>query len=122
MCLKKTESRHCSGKWIQISLNKGFTVSILGKYCERDIDECELYPNICQNGGTCNNLPGKYLCVCVNGWTGPHCEENIDDCKGNPCYNGGTCEDRIGYYFCNCTPGKTGKYSKLFTNSIFHSW
>jgi len=33
----------------------------------------------CQNGGTC----GAGVCACVNGFTGPACETNIDDCAPN---------------------------------------
>lgn len=82
---------------------------IVGQFCEKDVDECLLYPNICKNGATCLNHPvGNYTCICVNGWTGRDCSINIDDCKDNPCYNGGTCHDKVGYYYCDCPHGKTG--------------
>ena len=97
-------------------------LSIPGTYCERDVDECQATPNLCQNGGTCQNLPGSFICVCVNGWNGTYCQTNIDDCGPiNPCYNGGTCIDRVGYYQCQCPQGKTGTIpwnaSKRFTYS-----
>jgi Notch-like protein len=50
---------------------------------------------VCQNGGTCYNKEGSFLCVCVNGWEGPHCEINKDDCAVQPCMNGATCHDRV---------------------------
>lgn len=37
-----------------------------------DEDECQRFP--CQNGGTCNNLPGTYECRCTEGWEGKNCE------------------------------------------------
>lgn len=37
-----------------------------------DVDECELFP--CQNGGTCRNTAGGYVCECMPGWEGKDCE------------------------------------------------
>lgn len=64
---------------------------------------------MCQNGATCTNSIGGFSCICVNGWTGPDCSVNIDDCAGAACFNGATCIDRVGSFYCRCTPGKTGK-------------
>ena len=36
-----------------------------GDRCEENIDECYENPNICLNGGTCEDLHGSYRCVCV---------------------------------------------------------
>lgn len=68
-----------------------------------------LRPLVCQNGATCTNSVGGFSCICVNGWTGPECSVNIDDCAGAACFNGATCIDRVGAFYCKCTPGKTGK-------------
>lgn len=67
-------------------------------------------PLVCQNGATCTNSVGGFSCICVNGWTGPECSVNIDDCAGAACFNGATCIDRVGAFYCKCTPGKTGKF------------
>jgi hypothetical protein len=37
-----------------------------------DIDEC--INNPCMNGGTCNNMPGYYECICPVGWYGSKCQ------------------------------------------------
>ena len=37
-----------------------------------DINECESNP--CQNGATCRDLVGGYVCSCGGGYTGPNCE------------------------------------------------
>lgn len=63
---------------------------------------------MCQNGATCTNSHGSYACICVNGWTGDDCSENIDDCVDAACFNGATCIDGVGSFSCRCTPGKTG--------------
>lgn len=79
-----------------------------GQYCTENVDECELMPNACQNGGTCHDTHGSYHCVCVNGWTGDDCSENIDDCASAACYHGATCHDRVASFFCECPHGRTG--------------
>lgn len=81
-----------------------------GQYCTEDVDECELSPNACQNGGTCHNTVGGFHCVCVNGWTGDDCSENIDDCASAACYHGATCHDRVASFYCECPHGRTGKF------------
>lgn len=65
-------------------------------------------PSVCQNGATCTNSHGSYACICVNGWTGDDCSDNIDDCVDAACFNGATCIDGVGSFSCRCTPGKTG--------------
>ena len=88
-----------------------YIICFPGQYCEKDIDECTENPGICKNGATCSNKEDGYICICVNGWIGEHCDINQDDCESEVCYNGGTCIDHIGYYSCICPHGKTGRYS-----------
>ena len=40
-----------------------------------DIDECPSNP--CHNAGTCTDKPNGYICGCVSGWTGVHCETSM---------------------------------------------
>lgn len=82
--------------------------SSAGQLCTEDVDECQLMPNACQNGGTCHNTFGSYQCVCVNGWTGNDCSENIDDCASAACHQGSTCHDRVASFYCECPQGRTG--------------
>uniref|UniRef100_A0A4W4H7B4 Neurogenic locus notch homolog protein 1 n=1 Tax=Electrophorus electricus TaxID=8005 RepID=A0A4W4H7B4_ELEEL len=79
-----------------------------GQFCTEDVNECDLMPNSCQNGGTCLNTQGGYNCVCVNGWSGDDCSKNIDDCANAACHKGSTCHDRVASFFCECPPGRTG--------------
>lgn len=88
--------------------------SLTGQLCTEDVDECQLMPNACQNGGTCHNTFGSYQCVCVNGWTGDDCSENIDDCASAACHHGSTCHDRVASFFCECPHGRTGIYIYFF--------
>lgn len=37
------------------------------------------------------DLVGDFSCDCSHGYTGRHCDMNINDCLPNPCGNGGRC-------------------------------
>ncbi len=89
-----------------------------GQFCTEDVNECDLMPNSCQNGGTCLNTQGGYNCVCVNGWTGDDCSENIDDCADAACHAGATCHDRVASFLCECPHGRTGVH--LFFSLMNH--
>ena len=39
-----------------------------GENCEMEINECQSHP--CQNGGTCIDLVGHYICSCPPGTLG----------------------------------------------------
>ncbi|XP_053247460.1 protein crumbs homolog 1 [Podarcis raffonei] len=95
-----------------------------GSHCETDINECSSNP--CLHGSECvelswsswygriPELPSEfsyqrasgYVCSCRAGFTGIHCEEDIDECHMNPCQNGGTCENYLGNYTCHCLTGE----------------
>ncbi|XP_037945488.1 protein serrate [Teleopsis dalmanni] len=62
----------------------------------------------CINARKCINLPGSFSCVCLEGWGGPTCAKNLDDCVGQ-CKNGATCIDLVNDYHCACTNGYTGR-------------
>ena len=47
----------------------------------RDINTCP----VCQNGGTCQDAINGYSCQCILGYTGRHCETNIDECQEVEC-------------------------------------
>ena len=40
-----------------------------------DVNECMLTPPVCQNGGSCYNSYGSFVCRCPPEWTGPTCIE-----------------------------------------------
>ncbi|XP_006892164.1 PREDICTED: protein crumbs homolog 1 [Elephantulus edwardii] len=70
-----------------------------------ELNACNSNP--CLHGGNCEDIYSSYLCTCPLGWSGAHCELNIDECFSNPCIHG-NCSDRIAAYHCNCEPGYTG--------------
>ena len=52
---------------------------------------------------------GLFRCDCVIGFTGPRCEQNINECASNPCHNEATCLDEKGAYTCVCMDGYEGR-------------
>lgn len=50
----------------------------------------------------------SFRCQCAAGFTGPHCELNINECHSNPCRNQATCVDKLNSYSCKCRPGFSG--------------
>lgn len=73
--------------------------------CQLDVSPCEDDP--CANGSTCVDLVDSYRCDCPAGYTGVHCETDIDECASAPCVNG-TCVDGVNRYTCECQEGWAG--------------
>lgn len=70
------------------------------------------HPNPCHNRGTCEvseSYRGDtfigYICKCPPGFSGVHCQHNINECEREPCKNGGICTDLVANYSCEC-PGE----------------
>uniref|UniRef100_UPI0037E941F5 protein crumbs homolog 1 n=1 Tax=Semicossyphus pulcher TaxID=241346 RepID=UPI0037E941F5 len=97
-----------------------------GVHCEEEVDMCEKH--LCAHGGTCLHGPDRYACLCADNYTGPLCNERIeeipwyivvrsvrpklpvsvcgDDTRNYTCFNGGNCTDRE--LSCDCPPGFMG--------------
>ncbi|GAA6235308.1 protein crumbs homolog 1 [Lates japonicus] len=98
-----------------------------GVDCEEEVDMCENH--LCAHGGTCLHGPDRYACLCPENYTGPLCNERIeeipwyiivrnvnrpklpvsvcgDDTRNYTCFNGGNCTDRE--LSCDCPPGFIG--------------
>ncbi len=52
--------------------------------------------------------PG-YACSCEDGWTGEHCDIDVDECVDSPCQNGAQCENLDGGFECVCVDGWEGE-------------
>lgn len=72
--------------------------AVAGALCEEE-DGCASDP--CENGGGCTSLDdGAFSCQCLEGFDGPTCETDIDECRTNSniCLNGATCINTDGSY------------------------
>ncbi|CAN7992735.1 unnamed protein product, partial [Ixodes hexagonus] len=55
-------------------------------------------------------LVDRYECNCTDtGFTGLHCEQNIDDCHPGLCLHNGTCQDGVRDFSCLCPGGYEGR-------------
>ncbi|XP_039629002.1 EGF-like repeat and discoidin I-like domain-containing protein 3 isoform X3 [Polypterus senegalus] len=78
-------------------------------------------PNPCHNNGECEEMSGprrgdvfsEYICRCQDGYTGVHCQNNVNECLTQPCKNGGMCQDLDGEYSCKCPSPFMGKQCQM---------
>ncbi|CAH1795056.1 unnamed protein product [Owenia fusiformis] len=49
-----------------------------------------------------------YTCTCLAGYTGVHCQTEINECESDPCQHGGDCTDLVNAYNCTCHPQYEG--------------
>uniref|UniRef100_A0A1A7YKX8 Vitamin K-dependent protein S n=2 Tax=Iconisemion striatum TaxID=60296 RepID=A0A1A7YKX8_9TELE len=68
-----------------------------------DINECLLYPSICEKPAKCVNTPGMYECQCPLGFkynfTSRTCDD-VDECELKLCDE--TCHNTMGSFTCHC--------------------
>ena len=72
----------------------------------------------CQNEARCadlvigSNEDGtdmlSFSCVCMAGYSGSDCADDVNECDSTPCDNGGACTEGIDEYTCDCQPGFDG--------------
>ncbi|XP_046562968.1 uncharacterized protein LOC124271859 [Haliotis rubra] len=72
----------------------------------------------CKNGGACRSKNESlynctnyrraegfdlyYECACASGWTGMHCEDDVNECGSSPCSWPYVCYDDVNRYYCAC--------------------
>ncbi|XP_054630679.1 protein crumbs homolog 1-like [Dunckerocampus dactyliophorus] len=80
----------------------------LGFLCTAAADKC--LPSPCNNGATCLEHLGDYVCLCPKGpvwYMGKNCDELYDACILAPCTNC-TSSPGTGNFTCHCPDGLTG--------------
>jgi len=76
----------------------------------------------CKHGGTCQSgfTNKRYRCLCSSGFTGDHCEEDVDECKQgtHDCFSEhAQCFNNIGSFGCVCNHGYVGDGKKNCTEA-----
>lgn len=86
----------------------------------RDLLPCA--ESVCLNGGSCYKTGSEKLCVCAPGYSGQHCETDVDECQSNPCLNGATCLDGVNSFTCLCLPSYAGELCEQDTEVCGFGW
>lgn len=79
----------------------------MGKNCDELYDACIMAP--CTN---CTSKPGtdNFTCHCPDGFTGPNCTQDVDECQSNPCKGiQSYCVNGVNGYSCHCPLGSGGE-------------
>ena len=53
--------------------------------------------------------PANLSFQCPDGWTGPLCDEQINNCAEEPCLLGANCTNLVNDFKCECPNGFAGK-------------
>lgn len=69
---------------------------------------CTHSPNLSHLYKNIGSAP-EYI-LSLEGWGGPGCSTDIDECSSNPCGNNGDCTDRLNGYTCTCHAGFIGDH------------
>lgn len=110
---------HCATPLhVHASLRPSSLINIKKKLHTRIYIVC-LTGSPCEHDGVCVNTPGSFACNCPQGFTGPRCETNVNECDSHPCKNEGSCLDDPGTFRCVCMPGKFTSYICLQRRKVF---
>nr|AYN71348.1 cadherin 1 [Oscarella pearsei] len=120
------------------------SIGFVGDRCQTDVNECD--PNLCRNGGICQNGHGGYRCNCRERYQGLNCETDLTVCRNlpckanqhcvtepnsdsydcvslcdpNPCLHGGACVQVRDTITCECPFGFDGNRCELTGVSFGH--
>ncbi|XP_076116641.1 uncharacterized protein LOC143084119 [Mytilus galloprovincialis] len=69
--------------------------------CEGKNDS-KFNPYPCQYTNRAEDFDKYYRCICKPGYTGIHCESDIDECVSSPCTEPHVCYNQVNGYKCAC--------------------
>nr|XP_043875076.1 protein HEG [Solea senegalensis] len=74
--------------------------------------------NPCLNGGMCVSYKRhQYTCHCHQAWTGPTCNQDVNECQRDPCPLGSRCVNTRGSFSCECPLGFDLEDGRLCTRA-----
>ncbi|VDL59873.1 unnamed protein product [Hymenolepis diminuta] len=111
LCMNGGKCQDLDGLGFRCDCPRGFEGSVcqLRSPC---IDSQCVHAHKCTQLATVSHGGIKHECLCLPGWTGELCDQNIDDCV-DKCLNGGTCHDLVGDYYCTCPEGFSGRNCEI---------
>lgn len=81
------------------------------------LDRCDQTHSPCLANEVCSVdvSTGEPSCTCLDGFTGPNCTVNQNDCtaSASQCLNGATCYDKVDGVQCVCALGYSGRNCEL---------
>ncbi|XP_033111995.1 delta-like protein C [Anneissia japonica] len=96
------------------------SVTITGRRSSLDI-QVRGYCTTYYYGSTCSvfcrardDTTGHYSCsssggkICLSGWQGTSCNQDVNECLSSPCVNGATCANGLNRFTCTCALGFYG--------------
>ncbi|VDN06462.1 unnamed protein product [Thelazia callipaeda] len=79
----------------------------------------------CLHSFRCIENSGNAVCICETSWTGPKCDQPIEECRQLSCPDYQICRNRITVTgrvaFCGCAPGLIGSACATNTANTFHT-
>ncbi|CAB1453527.1 unnamed protein product [Pleuronectes platessa] len=97
------------GAMLEIAESFAGCLGYTGKLCDEDPNDCEHHA--CEHGGTCQDGPNMYTCICPKDYNGPLCQWDYPPLQCGEdvqCENDGICSDGLWGATCTCMPGFTG--------------
>ncbi|XP_041445176.1 neural EGFL like 1 L homeolog isoform X3 [Xenopus laevis] len=104
---------YCHSNTVCVNLPGSYRCDCVSGFIRVDDFSCTAFcEEGCRYGGTCV-APNK--CLCPSGFTGSHCEKDIDECAEGiiECHNHSRCVNLPGWFHCECRSGfhDNGTYS-----------